>query len=72
MTTSTRELATYIGKDGHLNLDGLTIQVKVTDARPRYGRIDLEITPVNGTGSRWVESSRVRLDDVVVAGQTAQ
>ena len=69
MPTSThKDLNAYIGKTGQVDLDGLTVQVKVTDARVRFGHTDLLLTPVAGTGSRWTCADRVRLRTVRRAG----
>ena len=59
---SIKTLATAINREGLLQVDGLRIQVKVTDVRQVFGRIDYEVTPTQGSGSQWVESSRVTLD----------
>ena len=34
---------------------GATFQVVIQNARIRYGQIDVEISPVAGTGSFWVK-----------------
>ncbi len=54
-----KQLSANIGKQGLLSVSGLQVLVNVLDARTVFGRIDLQVTPVNGTGSTWVESSRV-------------
>jgi hypothetical protein len=60
-TATQRDLNAYIGKVGHLDFDGLTVQVKVTDARVRFGHVDLLLTPTAGTGTRWIQADRVKL-----------
>lgn len=64
---TSRELQTYVGQTGRFTVNGLTIQIKVQDARVRFGHVDLLLTPVAGNGSRWVESTRVALDPEVLA-----
>lgn len=38
--------------------------VKLIDARKVYGRVDVLITPVNGSGQKWVERNSVVLTEV--------
>lgn len=63
---TSRDLQAYVGQTGRLALDGLTVQIKVTDARVRFGHVDLLLTPVAGDGTRWVQSDRVTLDPLLV------
>jgi hypothetical protein len=37
----------------------LTFEVYCFDARPKYGRVDVLVKPVKGTGERWVSSERL-------------
>ena len=55
------DLASYRDRLGTLTVDSLQVQVKVTDARMRFGHLDLLVTPVAGTGERWIEQHRVDL-----------
>jgi hypothetical protein len=48
-----------IGKSGLMTLDDLTVGVNITDARVRFGHIDLLVEPINGSGEKWVEKHRV-------------
>lgn len=58
-----KELSASIGKQGSLSVSGLHVEVKVTDARQVYGRHDLQVAPVNGSGEIWVEASRVHFEE---------
>jgi len=49
----------YRGRTGRLFTDGLQIEVEVIDARRVYGRTDLYVAPVAGSGQRWVSLDRV-------------
>ena len=40
-------------------MEGLTVGVKITDVRVRFGHLDLLVKPLNGSGERWVEQHRV-------------
>lgn len=62
MTNST-EPQSLIGKTGNLvvsnpdprrDVGELRVRVKITDARSAYGRTDVEVTPVKGSGRLWV------------------
>lgn len=58
-----RELAALLGSSGLLrSADGLRVSVRVLDARPAFGRLDLLVEPVEGSGSAWVSADRVNLD----------
>lgn len=61
MTTS--ELAKMIGTRGlfSLALDGgdLRVPVEIIDAKQAYGNTRVRISPIGGSGSAWVDSSRV-------------
>lgn len=35
--------------------DPMSFQVTIKKTRSRYGRVDVLVKPVNGTGERWVE-----------------
>jgi hypothetical protein len=51
----------YKGLEGSIGVMGLTIIVRVTDARQCYGRLDLCVEPLHGEGSRWMEHRKVEL-----------
>lgn len=48
----------YSGKAATIELEGLKVRVLVLDVRSRFGHTDFLITPAEGNGKRWVESSR--------------
>jgi hypothetical protein len=54
----------YIGKSAVLRVTNpdprrdageLLVEVLIVSARERFGRIDLEVTPVAGSGTQWVQ-----------------
>jgi hypothetical protein len=61
MTTTTAELAKFIGKTGlwRVGGGGILVAVSVKDVRKNYGRIDLLIKPLSGQGETWVDSESV-------------
>jgi hypothetical protein len=63
MTTS--ELAKIIGARGLLSLalDGgsLQVPVRIADAKRSYGNTRYRVEPIGGTGSAWVNQTRVNV-----------
>lgn len=64
------ELTGLIGREGDMVVAwsprtraGLTIRIRVTDARSNYGNVQYLVTPVAGGGQAWVESRRVELEE---------
>ena len=55
------DLDTFPGRNGIMTVDDLSVEVKITDARLRFGHLDLLITPVAGDGEQWVEEARVAM-----------
>ena len=56
-----QEERTYVGRRGLLRAQGMEVEVEVTWARRTFGRVHLEIRPVSGSGSMWVDRDSVRL-----------
>jgi hypothetical protein len=66
---SADEAARYVGKQPLLEVRSkgrgnkpIWVRVQVFAARNSYGRVELEVMPVNGQGSQWVHASRLRFD----------
>ena len=58
--TTARELAQCIGKHGIYSVTGdLNVEVEILDARVSWGWTQYLITPVAGSGSRWVQERLV-------------
>jgi hypothetical protein len=51
----------YVGLDAEITENGLTIETRIVGARARYGHLDLEVTPISGCGTRWVEYKNVSI-----------
>ena len=49
------------GKIGILTFDELSFGVRIKNARFRFGHLDYLVEPLNGSGSRWVESHKVKI-----------
>lgn len=55
------ELSKYIDQHGILNTEGgkLGMCIHTLDARESYGRLDVLVEPMSGTGQTWVSESRI-------------
>ncbi len=42
-----------------LNIEGLTVHVRLLDVKQVFGRVDVLVTPVNGAGQKWVQSDKL-------------
>lgn len=60
-----KDLLKDIGRKACFKTEGLEISVKITNVRKAWGRIDYEITPVSGQGSKWVSSGRISIQDAI-------
>lgn len=58
-----KEQVEMVGRTVWLHADGLMVDVRITDVRAAYGRTDYLVTPIAGTLSVWVSSSRVTVPD---------
>jgi len=56
-----RKHRSVVGKVGVVSMDGISVAIKVVAERFRYGRLDLQVKPLAGKGSRWVEFHNVSL-----------
>lgn len=65
------DLAAYKGKSGRIKENNLTIDVTIVDARRRYGHLDLNVTPLSGSGNVWVERKNIEIDDDPAFNQTS-
>lgn len=50
-----------IGSLGLVTCDDLEVEVRVENARVRFGHIDLLVTPISGTGEQWIEKHRIKI-----------
>lgn len=55
------DLAAYKGLKGKINANNMMIDVNINDARVRYGHLDLQVSPVAGTGEVWVERKNIEI-----------
>ena len=55
-----KELAEFIGKTIHIQVEDFVIPVTVVNAKKSYGRTRYLVKPLSGQGVVWVEDSRIR------------
>lgn len=62
---SAAELGRLLGRDATWSVgNGLQVRVLIVDARdPGWGRTDVKIRPVEGSGEVWVDLAKVSLDE---------
>ena len=62
-----REIAELLDKQATLELQGsgLVIGVRIVNARENFGRIDVLVTPMEGSGQAWVNAERVTINGLV-------
>lgn len=65
MTATVKELARLIGRTGEIELEGFTIAVRVLDAKIMIGGVQLEVAPIHGGGTRWIEQRRVQFTEAL-------
>jgi hypothetical protein len=49
----------YVGKTGQLELEGMTFEVMVYDAKRVYGHDHVLVSPRQGEGTKWVRAARL-------------
>jgi hypothetical protein len=54
-------LISAIGKEGVVFIDELSIGIKITKERFRYGHYDVLVSPLIGNGEKWVEFHKVKV-----------
>lgn len=51
------------GNTAVLVIDGLSVQVKILDTKQAFGRLDVLIAPVSGSGQKWVQCDRLKEEE---------
>lgn len=52
-TTTAKSLSPYIGREGVFITGALRVGIRVLDAREKFGRVDLLVSPLAGSGEEW-------------------
>lgn len=55
------DLDAYKGLNGTIESNNLKVDVKINNARVRYGHLDLNVSPVAGTGEVWIERKNIEI-----------
>lgn len=53
------DLTRYSNRRGYIKMNTMSIGVDIIKARIRYGHIDLLVSPITGTGEKWMEIHKV-------------
>jgi hypothetical protein len=56
---SLADLARLIGQTVNIRVEQFTVPVTVSDAKVAYGNVRYLVTPVGGSGTVWVDASRI-------------
>ena len=57
--TTVKDLAPLLGKAGWVKGEcGFHIEVQVTDVRVNFGQVQVEVTPIAGHGTAWINRDR--------------
>ena len=61
-TTSVEELIDqFVGKKAkYTTQEGFNIEVTIQMIKRHFGRIDMEVVPVHGTGAKWVTQNKLQ------------
>lgn len=56
-----KEMAALLYASATYEVKGMIFDVTITDARTRFGSVDVEITPTSGKGTQWVSRDSVKI-----------
>lgn len=60
-----KELEAFVGRVGRWYAgNGLYFRVRIVDARENWGRIDFQVTPLDGAGERWIADHTVTIEEI--------
>jgi hypothetical protein len=58
--TTVNEIKGQIGKEKLLVAAFMNVRVRILDAREVWGKVQYQITPVAGSGTKWVDEGSLR------------
>jgi hypothetical protein len=64
MFATTAQLCPLIGRIGTIRHDDADLDVRILDARVRYGNVDLLVAATAGSWSGWIQRNHVTLPSV--------
>lgn len=51
----------FVGRKARYSTsDGFQIEVTVENVKAHFGRVDVEVTPVHGSGTKWISNSKLQ------------
>ena len=59
MTHTAKQMLPAVGQRVSVKMESLTVTCEVLDCKSSYGRVRLLVAPLAGSGSQYVEMSRV-------------
>ena len=61
-----KEMAEIIGRRCMVTVEAdWSVDMDIQDVRRSYGKVQYQVSPVNGCGVKWVDASRVRVVDPI-------
>lgn len=56
------DLIKLVNKSALWSVSNVKVEVRTIDARQSFGRVDVRITPAQGSGETWVDSQFLDID----------
>ena len=63
MTYTAATLSQAIGQTVSVRFDGFQVAMRVLDAKTAYGVPRVQVTPISGTGTAWIDVTRCSIPD---------
>uniref|UniRef100_A0A6H1Z6Y8 Uncharacterized protein n=1 Tax=viral metagenome TaxID=1070528 RepID=A0A6H1Z6Y8_9ZZZZ len=60
MANTAIQMIPAVGKQINVHVETWVIPMTVTDVKNSWGRVRLEVEPLNGSGRQWIELTRVQ------------
>jgi hypothetical protein len=59
MSETAASMIVLVGRTAQVRFEKISVLCNVLESRSQWGRVDLLVEPVGGSGQQWVEKSRV-------------
>ena len=59
MSETAASMIVLVGRAVQIRFEKVSVLCNVVDSRSQWGRTDILVEPVGGSGSQWVEKNRV-------------
>lgn len=53
----------YVGQTVNVQFESVVVPCRILDVKMAWGKSKFSIQPINGSGSQWVESGRIKFAD---------